>query len=332
LESGSQKDKWAPSARIKRSVMKVFVSSTFKNMKIFREATRKAIIGAGHEPILIEELWGTTNPKGGTDLVSHQIQELISDCDVFVLVLGNELGAKVPGLGIPWITLETNIAHSRNIPILAYLVDVSRSISGDDGDILAAGFSSKIVRRVINTSQLTHALRNDIMALSAKQEPKNQAQSISLVSVAPSDFKTLLSNPRALHNISPRFFEDVIAELLRADGWDVNQVIRVNAPGPDIIAVTTKLIKDVPIKMIVECKKWREDRPVDIDVVRKVMYWVNEEFRSTLGMIVTTSRFTTEARIQAESLHQWRLDLKDYDDITNWLGMQLVRSQNDMNS
>ncbi|MBI3812976.1 MAG: DUF86 domain-containing protein [Nitrospinae bacterium] len=54
--------------------------------------------------------------------------------------------------------------------------------------------------------------------------------------------------------------------------------------------------EDVPIKMIVECKKWREDRPVDIDVVRKVMYWVNEEFRSTLGMIVTTSRFTTESK------------------------------------
>ena len=71
--------------------------------------------------------------------------------------------------------------------------------------------------------------------------------------------------------------------------------------------------------MIVECKRWSEQHPVDIDVVRKVMYWVNEEYRATLGMIATTSRFTSAAIEQATRYHEWRLDLRDQTAILEWL-------------
>ena len=281
--------------------------------------------GTDHSPILVEDIWGTTNPRGGTELVVRELEDIVSGSDVFVLILGQNLGAKVPGIGKPWIVLEREFANSKNIPVLIYLIDESRISKNYTGDRLAAGFSSNIVRAISSDSQFAVALRRDLRALEDSEEPPDQAMHISLVSVSPSDFKSLISNPKELQKAPPRFFEEVIAELLKTDGWNVDLVVRTNAPGPDIIAMSTKLVRNVPIKMVVECKRWREDRPVDIDVVRKVMYWVNEEYRATLGMIATTSRFTSAAKKQAASLHHWRLDLKDYTDIIHWLGESLIK-------
>ena len=97
------------------------------------------------------------------------------------------------------------------------------------------------------------------------------------------------------------YFEILVAELLTADGWDIELVARNNAPGPDIIAISTKLIRNVTLKLIVECKRYSENNPVDIDVVRKIMYWVNKN-AATMGMIATTSRFTSAALKQAKKI------------------------------
>jgi len=83
--------------------------------------------------------------------------------------------------------------------------------------------------------------------------------------------------------------------------------------------MSRKLIRDIPVKMVVECKKWSPGKPVDVNVVRKVMYWVNGEYRATLGMIATTSRFTSNAIEQVHRLHEWRMKLKDHDAIVKWL-------------
>ena len=59
-----------------------------------------------------------------------------------------------------------------------------------------------------------------------------------------------------------------------------------------------------------------------MNVVSKVMYWVNEEYRATMGMIATTGRFTSNAIEQAKEYHQWRLDLKGQSEIIKWLQRQ----------
>jgi len=142
--------------------------------------------------------------------------------------------------------------------------------------------------------------------------------------ITPLDIASLISNPRELQHVSPRAFEELIADLLTVDGWTVELIARNNASGPDIIAFTEKFSAGVPIKMIVECKRHRDGRPVDIDVVRKVMYWVNEEFRSTFGLIATTSRFTSVATQEAKERHRWRLDLRDQSSVVSWIEKAFV--------
>lgn len=137
--------------------------------------------------------------------------------------------------------------------------------------------------------------------------------------VTPDDLKSLLSNSEELQKMSPRAFEILVADLLSIDGWEVDLVQRINAKGPDIIATSSKIINGVPQLLIVECKKYSLNSKVDINVVRKVMSWVNEEYRSTMGMIVTSSTFTRDAEQLAEKKHQWKLGLKDNKSLHAWM-------------
>ncbi|MBS0337123.1 MAG: restriction endonuclease [Proteobacteria bacterium] len=139
------------------------------------------------------------------------------------------------------------------------------------------------------------------------------------IEIQPHEFAALLGSPEEFSRIPDRLFEELVADLLEADGWNVELVARNNAPGPDIIATTSKTISGIPQKMIVECKRHKTNRPVDINVVRKVMYWVNDEYRSTLGMIATTSGFTRQATLEATERHPWRLKLVDQYAISEWV-------------
>lgn len=179
---------------------------------------------------------------------------------------------------------------------------------------------------VSSPHEFRYSVEGDLAALGAEAEIKSETASIILPAVEPADFRTLLGHPEELQKCSPRYFEELIADLLRADGWEVDLVARNNAPGPDIIAISSRFVLGVPLRLIVECKKYSAKTPVDINVVRKVMYWVNEEYRATMGMIVTTSRFTKDAIEQALKYHEWRLDLRDQKAVLEWLKRQNARN------
>jgi len=68
---------------------------------------------------------------------------------------------------------------------------------------------------------------------------------------------------------------------------------------------------------LVECKKWAPNRPVTIEVVRN-LYGVLSFKNATQGLIVTTSRFTSDAQSQQDAV-QYRLGLRDFEDISEWL-------------
>lgn len=80
--------------------------------------------------------------------------------------------------------------------------------------------------------------------------------------------------------------------------------------GKDIIATKAD---PIPYTLIIECKHWGENHKVDVSVVRSV-YGVQMAMQANQSVIVTSSRFTKDARAFAEE-RQNLMALWDIDDL-----------------
>jgi hypothetical protein len=129
----------------------------------------------------------------------------------------------------------------------------------------------------------------------------------------------LARHPHEIYSLPPRKFEELIAELLSRDGFDVQLTPPTRDGGRDILAAQRTAVGDH--LTLVECKRYAQHRAVDVALVRALLGTVEHE-RATAGLLVTTSSFTGPARAFAEPV-RYRLTLKDYADLTNWLGRVL---------
>lgn len=119
---------------------------------------------------------------------------------------------------------------------------------------------------------------------------------------------------KLFQEIHHRDFEEVMAELLQQKGYDVELTKRTRDGGHDIIALCT-LQGNIPIKMLVECKRWTNK--VNVDIIRSFKHIVSSR-NANIGMIATTSFFTPDA--QKENLeHFLHLNLKDRNDLLQWI-------------
>ena len=85
--------------------------------------------------------------------------------------------------------------------------------------------------------------------------------------------------------ISSTQFEEVVAELLRAQKFYIKLVSKIRKKSYDILAVQT--ISGFPVKFVVECKRYRE-RPVGLHYLRNLSDVVSTELANK-GIMVTTS-------------------------------------------
>lgn len=140
-----------------------------------------------------------------------------------------------------------------------------------------------------------------------------------LVEVSKADwdgfFRLLVSSPSILHKISPRKFEESVAELLARSGMEVRLTPYTKDGGRDIIATPTGAIGD--FLYLVECKHYRPDFPVGISLVCE-LYGIVEMERATAGILFTTSRFTSSAQAFRDTVKH-RLSLRDYIDLIEWI-------------
>ena len=129
----------------------------------------------------------------------------------------------------------------------------------------------------------------------------------------------MAEHPNLLHELTPRKFEEVIAELLYRQGYKVEIKPFIKDGGVDICAAKKDSLGT--FLYLVQCKKYGPNHPVGVEVVRE-LYGVVEIQGATSGIIVATSYFTKGAKSLQNQL-LYRLELKNYLDIQKWLKLTL---------
>ena len=87
-----------------------------------------------------------------------------------------------------------------------------------------------------------------------------------------------------MYSLTPRQFEQVVAELLEKQGYDVELTPPSKDGGKDIyVAKKTSLGRFL---YLVECKKYGRGRPVGVELIRQ-LYGVVEQERVNAGIGAT---------------------------------------------
>ena len=127
--------------------------------------------------------------------------------------------------------------------------------------------------------------------------------------------KYFKKHPEKLYDLSPRKFEELIASIFVDLGFNVELTKATRDGGRDIIASIKNKVSN--FLAYVECKRYSPDNKIGIGLIREVLgvHYIEKPSKS---IIVTTSFFSKVAKQEAVKFEN-QLDLKDYNDIKNWL-------------
>lgn len=132
----------------------------------------------------------------------------------------------------------------------------------------------------------------------------------------------IAENPSLLEELSPREFEELVAELLSFFKWDLKLTSATRDGGYDILGLTRD-ISDLEASWVVECKKYHEANKVGVDVVRN-LYGAKHYLGISNAVIVTTSSFTKDAQHFSELKDD--IKLVDREWLVKWLRKYIAPS------
>ena len=125
----------------------------------------------------------------------------------------------------------------------------------------------------------------------------------------------LAKHPEALYTLRPRQFEELIAELLANFGWEVHLTPPVKDGGYDIFAIS-KGDAGVRTSWIVECKKYKLENKVGVDIARS-LWGVKSDKKVANALLATTSHFTRDVFHFKAS--RYDLELRDFEGVVDWI-------------
>jgi restriction endonuclease len=125
----------------------------------------------------------------------------------------------------------------------------------------------------------------------------------------------LRRNPKEFWTVSPRKFEEIIAELLERMDYKVELTPLSGDGGFDMYAAKKDRVGR--FLFLVECKRYVPPHKVGVQIIRS-LYGVVQQKNANVGIIATTSFFTKGAMaFEQEREHQ--MHLRDYLALQQWL-------------
>jgi len=148
--------------------------------------------------------------------------------------------------------------------------------------------------------------------------PPEYSERLTIVEHLPTKLLRLVAaDPRSVRGLTPRQFEEFIAELIEGLGFDnVLLTPASNDGGRDVIA--SNRIHGIPLTFYFECKRYAEGNAVQLGTLRSLLGVVAHHSKeANVGVLVTTSHFTRGAKELIAN--ECRLDGKDYHGIVEWV-------------
>lgn len=211
-----------------------------------------------------------------------------------------------------WQEFEVNNALEKSIPVVGLL-------SNEKNEIKSPFFAGDIPIVNWKWSEISKVLSGEAHSLDYKAPDEKELESpiiqLDFSKISEELTAYILNNPNAMHNISPRKFEELVAYIMEKHGYEVTLTQQSKDGGIDIFALKNEGFGN--ILTIVDCKKYSETNPVGVAAVRG-MYGTLQIESASHGMIATTSRFTRGANDLAHE-YKYQLSLKDHADILRWI-------------
>jgi hypothetical protein len=147
--------------------------------------------------------------------------------------------------------------------------------------------------------------------------PVDQKEAIALL------LNKISTNSAILHDIPTktdwRVFEEIVAEIFRKFGYEIELTKMTRDGGKDIVALR-KIGGEVTERLLIECKHWKSK--IDVKPIRNLIgVAVTQNELSTGIILATTSTFTKDAKeLVINPAISIEMELKDCNDVLNWIG------------
>lgn len=125
----------------------------------------------------------------------------------------------------------------------------------------------------------------------------------------------LKKEPESIYTVSPRKFEELLAQLLESIGMKVELTQASKDGGCDILARLN--LEAGRFLCVIEAKRYAPQNKVGVEIVKQ-LYATFAQRKATSAMLITTSSFTKGAK-DFQKDFEYNLSLKEYTDVVRWI-------------